>query len=260
MLHPGKEIAARLEALGLTQKVFSQQIGKRVSEINELIKGKRNITLAWDYLLAKFFETEEKYWIYQQIDYDYTLLKKQEAKNNQEQEERRAQQVEELVGVSENRGQEGGIQSIAQNIEGSSLVSWAIVGGNTQESDLWNENSSREKRELQIVGEEIGECTEEKDLLVQEQWLGISAWVDDNIIWEKISYYREKTFEVNPWVVQEKQYQQSEEGNVSLSTRNIAIVSKWEQTEESKTEQKIEKAPNKYQSREQKFEKLFDDF
>jgi hypothetical protein len=38
MLHPGKEIMMRLQDLGVTQKSFSEQIGKRVSEINELIK------------------------------------------------------------------------------------------------------------------------------------------------------------------------------------------------------------------------------
>lgn len=71
LLHPGKEIATRLEALGITQKAFSSQIWKRVSEINELIKGKRNITLARDYVLSKYFHTELKYRIVKQIDYDY---------------------------------------------------------------------------------------------------------------------------------------------------------------------------------------------
>lgn len=71
LLHPWKEIATRLESLGSTQKAFSLQIWKRVSEINELIKGKRNITLAWDYLLSEYFQTEQKYRIKKQIDYDY---------------------------------------------------------------------------------------------------------------------------------------------------------------------------------------------
>lgn len=71
MLHPGKEIMMRLQDLGFTQKSFSEQIGKRVSEINELIKWKRNITIGWDYLLSNFFHTEYKYWILKQVDYDY---------------------------------------------------------------------------------------------------------------------------------------------------------------------------------------------
>lgn len=74
-VHPWKEIGKRLEELGMTQKAFSLCIGKKVSEINELIKGKRNITLAWDYLLCQFFWTEEKYWMLQQLDYDYEKMK-----------------------------------------------------------------------------------------------------------------------------------------------------------------------------------------
>ena len=61
----------RLQDLGVTQKSFSEQIGKRVSEINELIKWKRNITIGWDYILSDFFHTEYKYWILKQVDYDY---------------------------------------------------------------------------------------------------------------------------------------------------------------------------------------------
>lgn len=71
MLHPGKEIMMRLQDLGVTQKSFSEQIGKRVSEINELIKWKRNITIGWDYILSNFFHTEYKYRILKQVDYDY---------------------------------------------------------------------------------------------------------------------------------------------------------------------------------------------
>ncbi|MDO4713229.1 MAG: helix-turn-helix transcriptional regulator [bacterium] len=74
MLDPGREIAQRLEELGLTQKALSLQIGKKVSEINELIKGKRKITLAWDYLLAGVFHTPQKYWIHKQIDMDYAKM------------------------------------------------------------------------------------------------------------------------------------------------------------------------------------------
>ena len=61
----------RLQDLGVTQKSFSEQIGKRVSEINELIKWKRNITIGWDYILSNFFHTEYKYRILKQVDYDY---------------------------------------------------------------------------------------------------------------------------------------------------------------------------------------------
>ena len=59
---------------GYTQKAFSVKIGKKVSEINELIKGKRKFTLAWDFLLSKTLGTPQKFWILKQIDYDYQAL------------------------------------------------------------------------------------------------------------------------------------------------------------------------------------------
>lgn len=69
--HPGKMLAEHLEQLWYTQKAFSLLLGKKVSEINELIKGKRNITISWDILLSKTLWTPEKFWILKQIDYDY---------------------------------------------------------------------------------------------------------------------------------------------------------------------------------------------
>lgn len=69
--HPWKLLAEYLEKAWRTQKAFSQKIGKKGSEINELIKGKRNITIAWDLLFAEVFGTSHKFWISKQIDYDY---------------------------------------------------------------------------------------------------------------------------------------------------------------------------------------------
>lgn len=69
--HPGKILASTLEQAGLTQRAFAQQLGKKVSEINELIKGKRNITIAWDFLLSKALGTPQQFWMQKQLDYDY---------------------------------------------------------------------------------------------------------------------------------------------------------------------------------------------
>ena len=76
MKSPWKELLEKIEELWLTQKAFSVKIGKKSSEINELIKWKRKITIAWDILLSKVFHTPEKYWIYKQIDLDYEEAKK----------------------------------------------------------------------------------------------------------------------------------------------------------------------------------------
>lgn len=55
----------------MTQKQLAFLVKKKVSEINELIKGKRKITIQWDYLLSQALETPRKYWILQQLEYDY---------------------------------------------------------------------------------------------------------------------------------------------------------------------------------------------
>ena len=53
-------------------------IGKKTSEINELIRWKRNITVAWDIVLSKYLSTTPKFRILKQVDYDYEqLLSKQ---------------------------------------------------------------------------------------------------------------------------------------------------------------------------------------
>ena len=79
-----KELLEKIEELWLTQKAFSAKIGKKSSEINELIKWKRKITIAWDILLSKVLNTPEKYWIYRQIDLDYEQIKQawQDENNN----------------------------------------------------------------------------------------------------------------------------------------------------------------------------------
>lgn len=69
--HPGKLLAEYLSKNWYTQKSFSVKVGKKVSEINELIKGKRNITVAWDIILCKHLATAPKFWIQKQIDYEY---------------------------------------------------------------------------------------------------------------------------------------------------------------------------------------------
>ncbi|MFC2495416.1 MAG: transcriptional regulator [Candidatus Absconditicoccaceae bacterium] len=69
--HPGKLLEKFLKEQGRKQKTFALHIGKRVSEINELIKGKRNITISRDILISRALRTPEKFWILKQVDYDY---------------------------------------------------------------------------------------------------------------------------------------------------------------------------------------------
>ena len=72
--HPWTELQVLIREKWLTQKEFSSVLWKKVSELNELLKWKRNITIQRDYLLHKSLWTPIKYWILKQIDYDYSLL------------------------------------------------------------------------------------------------------------------------------------------------------------------------------------------
>lgn len=69
--HPWLYIQQELTKRWWTQKEFANILGKKVSEVNELIKGKRNITIQRDILLATIFDTDPKKWIGLQMEYDY---------------------------------------------------------------------------------------------------------------------------------------------------------------------------------------------
>lgn len=79
--HPGKLLVEYLNQQWWTQKAFSLHIGKKVSEINELIKGKRNVTIAWDLIFSQVFQTPQKFWVLKQLDYDYQQALTKEKSN-----------------------------------------------------------------------------------------------------------------------------------------------------------------------------------
>ena len=88
--HPWKILSRYLEENGYTQKAFSIKINKKVSEINELIKWKRNITIAWDMILSDALQTPQKFWILKQLEYDYD----QAIKNEESKKELKKNQIE----------------------------------------------------------------------------------------------------------------------------------------------------------------------
>ena len=79
--HPWAELQVLIREKWLTQKAFSSILWKKVSEVNELLKWKRNITIQRDYLLHQTLWTPIKYWILKQIDYDYSQLDIEEPKS-----------------------------------------------------------------------------------------------------------------------------------------------------------------------------------
>jgi len=82
--HPGQLLQQELTRRWLTQKVFAAMIGKKISEVNELIKWKRNITVQRDILLSIVFGDPEQKWIKLQNDYDYVITKVSMAEKIQE--------------------------------------------------------------------------------------------------------------------------------------------------------------------------------
>ena len=94
MLHPGRYLSEQIKLKWRTQKQFADLIGKKVSEVNELINGKRNITILWDMLLALVFDDPEKKRISMQNDYDYYLLKTKHDFKKLEQIQKRKHQIE----------------------------------------------------------------------------------------------------------------------------------------------------------------------
>lgn len=74
-MHPWEEIQIEIKKRWRTQKQFAILSWKKVSEVNELIKGKRNITIQRDLILSDVLWTSEKYWIQKQIDFDYSIAK-----------------------------------------------------------------------------------------------------------------------------------------------------------------------------------------
>ena len=168
-----KELLGKIAEFWLTQKAFSEKIGKRSSEINELIKWKRKITIAWDILLSKVLHTPEKYWIYKQIDLDYeqakSLWEDNDSKNISLNEwdfvklsenisqhiegERFDREEDMIVDSSHKAGIENSLVKKAEACKGSKLSMEENILQNTESINIWDqwteENIYKEERQLQ---------------------------------------------------------------------------------------------------------------
>ncbi|PJA48902.1 MAG: hypothetical protein CO170_01215 [candidate division SR1 bacterium CG_4_9_14_3_um_filter_40_9] len=75
LIHPGRHLLQEIKAKGRNQKQFSAILGKKISELNELINGKRNITIQRDILLGTAFGDPEGKRIHMQNQYDFHKAK-----------------------------------------------------------------------------------------------------------------------------------------------------------------------------------------
>jgi HTH-type transcriptional regulator/antitoxin HigA len=75
--HPGEILADELEARNITQQDIARLLGMQKSQLNEIIKGKRNINAELAILLEKALDIPAHYWLNAQQNYDLDIAKMQ---------------------------------------------------------------------------------------------------------------------------------------------------------------------------------------
>lgn len=73
-VHPGAILGDELKERGLKQKDFAKQIGMQPTHLNELIKGKRNVTKDIALLLENELGIPYSQWMALQYNYDYDAI------------------------------------------------------------------------------------------------------------------------------------------------------------------------------------------
>lgn len=73
--HPGKLIRDEIESRGLTQDKVAKEMSLAPNVLNEIIKGKRNVTPAISLKLEKVFYIDAEYWMRLQIRFEIDSLR-----------------------------------------------------------------------------------------------------------------------------------------------------------------------------------------
>ncbi len=68
--HPGEILREEIECRGITQTKLANQIGVKVSLLNELINGKRDFTIEYALLLEAALGIDADFWINMQTNYN----------------------------------------------------------------------------------------------------------------------------------------------------------------------------------------------
>jgi addiction module HigA family antidote len=69
--HPGQFLESRfMKPLGLNQAEFAQRLGVSRRRVNELLRGRRGITLDTAVRLARFFGNDAEFWMQLQLAWD----------------------------------------------------------------------------------------------------------------------------------------------------------------------------------------------
>ena len=68
--HPGEFLREEIECRGISQTKLANEIGLRVSLLNELINGKRDFTIEYALMIEAALGIDADYWINLQTNYD----------------------------------------------------------------------------------------------------------------------------------------------------------------------------------------------
>ncbi|WP_273211663.1 HigA family addiction module antitoxin [Runella zeae] len=84
LFHPGEHLFDELQARNLTQSAFSKAIGLSASVLNEIIKGKRDISPEIALKLEEGLGISAETWMNLQVQYDLDTVRQRHRKQIQE--------------------------------------------------------------------------------------------------------------------------------------------------------------------------------
>ena len=73
--HPGEVIKDEIEYRGISQRTLAAQIGVSYTQLNEVLNGKRPVTIEYALLIAKALDLDADTFIRMQAEYDLQTTK-----------------------------------------------------------------------------------------------------------------------------------------------------------------------------------------
>lgn len=74
--HPGEVLREEIESRGITQTKLANEIGVRVSLLNELINGKRDFTIEYAMMIEAALGIDADFWMRMQMGYNFKMAKR----------------------------------------------------------------------------------------------------------------------------------------------------------------------------------------
>ena len=74
--HPGEVLREEIESRGITQTKLANEIGVRISLLNELINGKRDFTIEYAMMMEAALGIDADFWMRMQLGYNLNMAKR----------------------------------------------------------------------------------------------------------------------------------------------------------------------------------------